>query len=288
MAALPSPHVMHAAMHVGGILGERSATVHAARESYWHHATGGTFSPADLRLGEQLLIECRLVSAAGGHLVPTPELAELLEGTVEDAVAFVCKSALSGAVTFGHRRDAIEQIDDALRPLIVDEERRRELLLELGQRFDDTLASLIGAMGEECVVDHARRELRDLGRHDLARAVRRVSLTSDQLGYDVVAPRVDGRPRLLEVKTVTCRPQDEFRFFISRNEIETGLRTCDWALVACSVLDESTRTAEVLGWSSATGLRDRLPTDAAYGRWTQAQLSLPVAELRAGLPRLVT
>jgi Domain of unknown function (DUF3883) len=284
---LPSLHVVRAALHVGSILGDRAAPVLDARESYWHHATGGTFSPADLRLGEQLLIDCRLLTVEDGHLIPTQPLGALLDGTVEDAIAFLCKSILSDAVATQDDRKSIGELDRALEPLLGDEERRRELLLELGRRFDDTRTSLIGAIGEECVVEHARSELRDLGHRDLARAVRRVSLVSDQLGYDVVAPRIDGRPRLLEVKTAIRRPQQEFSFFISRNELETGLRTSDWALVACAILDENTRSAEILGWSPAAGLRDRLPTDVAQGRWTEAQLSLPLDELYAGLPRLV-
>ncbi len=46
-----------------------------------------------------------------------------------------------------------------------------------------------------------------MGRSDLARDVRRVSLLSDQLGYDVNAPRVAGPPRLLEVKATTVEPR---------------------------------------------------------------------------------
>lgn len=286
---LPSPHLVRAALHVASILGERSSSVDATRESYWHHATGGTFSPADLRLGEQLLIDCGLVDVVGIELVPAEALSLLLDGTADDAVAFICKTLLSTYLpTQEVAPEAIERLEPALKPLVIDEEQRRELLLELGRRFDDTHTSLIGAIGEECVVAHARHELRDLGRYDLAREVRRVSLISDELGYDVVAPRVDGKPRLLEVKTAVRRPEVAFGFFISRNEVDTGLRTSDWALVACTVTDESTRAAEILGWSSAAALRDLLPTDAPDGRWTHAQLVLPVASLQPGLPRLVT
>ena len=58
--------------------------------------------------------------------------------------------------------------------------------------------------GEDLVVDAARAELQQLGHADLACSLCRVSLTSDQLGYDVTAPRVGGPPRLLEVKTSTA------------------------------------------------------------------------------------
>jgi len=285
---LPSPHVVRAALRVGSILGERSATVRVARESYWHHATGGTFSPADLRLGEQLLIDCGVVTVQGGTLVPTDELAQLLEGTVDDAIAYICKAAFTLPVVGLHiAPGAMDGLSAVLEPMVGDEDRRRELLLEFGRIFDDAQQKLIGSIGEECVVEHDRRELRDLGHDDLARSVRRVSLFSDQLGYDVLAPRIAGRPRLLEVKTVVRRPQAEFKFFVSRNEITTGLRTSDWAIVACAVLDEETRSAEVIGWSPAEGLRDHLPTDAEHGRWTEAQLLLPLDQLFEGLTRVV-
>jgi hypothetical protein len=68
-----------------------------------------------------------------------------------------------------------------------DAQRRQELLLALAQRFDDTHRRLIGEIGEDLVLEAARAELQQVGHADLARSVRRVSLTSDQLGYDVTA-----------------------------------------------------------------------------------------------------
>lgn len=285
---LPSLHVVRAALHVGSILGERSASVRVARESYWHHATGGTFSPADLGLGEQLLIDCRLVTVQDGTLTPSDELAELLEGTADDAIIYICRSVLAAPLAgLDIEPGSVDGLAAGLEPMVADEDRRRELLLEFGRIFDDTRRTLIGRIGEECVVERARHELRALGHDDLARLVRRVSLISDQLGYDVLAPRIAGRPRLLEVKTVVRRPQVEFKFFISRNEIITGLRTSDWAIVACAVLDEEARRAEILGWAPAETLRDRLPVDVKHGHWTEARLSLPLDQLFDGLPRVV-
>lgn len=285
---VPSRHVVRAALHVASILGERPATLDNARESYWHHATGGTFSPADLRLGEQLLIDCGLVEMMAGALVATERLGELLKGTLDDAVVIVCHSLLAAhAATENLDAGSLDTLSTALAPVVLDEARRRELLLELGCLFDDTRRSTIGAIGEQCVVEYARTELRELGHDELARAVRRVSLVSDQLGYDIVAPRLDGPPRLLEVKTAARPPQAEFEFFISRNEVKVGLRTSDWALVACAVLDEQDAKAEIIGWCPGAALRDRLPTDADHGRWTQAQLSIPLERLHTGLPRLV-
>jgi Domain of unknown function (DUF3883) len=285
---VPSRHVVRAALHVASIVGQHPAALSHARESYWHHATGGTFSPADLRLGEQLLVDCDLVEMKAGALVATDRLRELLEGTLDDAVAIVCHSLLTPrAATPDLDAGSLVTLSRALGPVVLDDARRQELLLELGRLFDDARRSAIGAIGEDHVAEHCRRELHELGHDELARAVRRVSLVSDQLGYDVVAPRLDGPARLLEIKTAARPPQSEFEFFISRNEIKVGLATSDWALVACAVLDEQAGTAEIIGWCPAAALRDLLPTDAEQGHWTQAQLSIPLERLHNGLPRLV-
>ena len=67
-------------------------------------------------------------------------------------------------------------------------------------------------------------------------AVRHLSLESDQLGYDVSAPRIGGPSRLIEVKATTV-PAETIAVYLSRNEAETGLRYPDWSLVVCSVTD---------------------------------------------------
>src|SRR5437588_8296860 len=86
---LPSPHIARAALHAAAVLDRRGSRVSDARESYWHRATGGLFPEADLRRGESLLIDCGLVEERDAILVPTAELDELLDGTVEDALEVV-------------------------------------------------------------------------------------------------------------------------------------------------------------------------------------------------------
>jgi len=88
----------------------------------------------------------------------------------------------------------------------------------------------VGEIGEDIVTGAARSELLDLGHADLARAVRRVSLISDQLGYDVVAPRVGGPNRLLEVKATTGPHDDPIRIHLSRNEAAVGARRTQCSL----------------------------------------------------------
>lgn len=94
----------------------------------------------------------------------------------------------------------------------------------------------LGLVGEEAVVRHEIRYLRNHGREDLAGRVRHVSQEDgDGLGYDVLSFRPDGQHRYIEVKT-TRRPK-EARFYVSRNELAFSqenrahfslYRVCNW------------------------------------------------------------
>ncbi|MGV1006392.1 MAG: DUF3883 domain-containing protein [Candidatus Nanopelagicales bacterium] len=134
----------------------------------------------------------------------------------------------------------------------------------------------------------ARAELEYAGRIELVSQVQRVSLVDDGLGYDVQAPTLDGRLRLMEVKSSTGTGASAFTFFLSRNEYDVGVRNpTRWAVVACRVGDDrSVDGAEVLGWTPASALRSYLPEDG-NGRWTEGYVRLPRSVLAPGLPPMV-
>ena len=130
----------------------------------------------------------------------------------------------------------------------------------------------------------ARAELRGMGRSDLARDVRRVSMPSDQLGYDVNAPRITGPPRLLEVKAATSNAvHSSVTVHLSRNEADTGATFPDWALVVCVVDNVDQRLGRIAGWCAANVLGDLLPHDGAVGRWDQASVEISLQRLLPGL-----
>jgi hypothetical protein len=279
--SLPTGHLVSAALHVAAVIGDRARAQDAA-ESYWQRATGGVFAPDDLAAGEGLLIELGLLIKRDEILVPAPELTELLAGTSEDAVTALGVRSASRMVDAGLGREEIERQADAL---MADAQQREELLVALGRCFDDAERRRIGAIGEELVVSAARDELRALGRLDLARAVRRVSLLSDELGYDVSAPRIDGTVRRLEVKATVTKPEGEtLRIYLSRNEADVGNRMAEWALVICAVEDLPRRPARILGWCGREQLEPHLPRDVDEGRWEQARVELAPAVLLPGLP----
>lgn len=272
-------------MNVAALLDLRGSPVVDAHESYWRHATGGLFPPADLECGERLLVDCGLVVERDGVLHRSPQLLELLGGTVDDAIAAMTLRVLALAVT-GRGETLPGRDDTSLADLLPDPTRREELLIALRSRWEDAHRQEIGAIGEEVVVATARGELETLGHPDLARRVRRVSLDSDQLGYDVSAPRVAGPPRLLEVKATTIEEPDAFTVHLSRNEAEVGLRYPDhWTLVTCRVSNIANRQGVIVGWCTASALESSLPADTADAKWESAEVRIRLDLLEPDLPR---
>lgn len=279
---LPTGHAVRAAIHVAATIDERGSRVVDAYESYWHKATGGVFGPPDLALGQSLLVDCGLVEEREGTLYLQPALQQILLGTLDDAIVAVFAHAIeNGAHDVAWAPDAAEA---ELAALVPDPARREELLLALGRRFDDSHRRLVGEIGEEVVVVALRADLESLGYPELARAVRHLSLESDQLGYDISAPRISGPPRLIEVKATAAAPVEAVTFHLSRNEAETGLRYSDWSLVVCAITDVAAREGEIVGWQSAAAFAPSFPVDSSGGRWESAAITVALADLVPGLP----
>jgi Domain of unknown function (DUF3883) len=274
-------HVARAALHVAATLGQTSTPVAVARESYRRRATGGIFSVVDLIRAEDTLVSAGFIVRSGDALMLTPLMDTLVDANEDDAIEVLAAAVLGcEAPTDDSERT---ELGVTLKELVDDPARREALLLALGRRWDDQRCREVGEIGEELVTASARDELAALGRPDLARAVRRVSLISDQLGYDVVAPRVGAAPRLLEVKA-TARA-DESRVFLSRAEAEAGSRFGDWALVVCCVHDVVLRTGEIVGWCQYADLEKLLPVDVPGGRWQSVAIEFERLDLQLGLPR---
>jgi len=95
------------------------------------------------------------------------------------------------------------------------------VLERIVRKFDPALRDArnreLGKSGEECVFYAEQSNLRGIGRHDLARKVRWVSVEDgDGTGYDIRSFDPTGNERLIEVKTTTGHKQTPF--LISENE----------------------------------------------------------------------
>lgn len=86
------------------------------------------------------------------------------------------------------------------------------------------ISQKIGDRGEELVLRNEIDKLKALGfSNDVLSKVRRVSLESDDYGYDILSFDKDGRERYLEVKTTKVNRTD-FSFIITKNELEHAKR----------------------------------------------------------------
>ncbi|WP_334129424.1 DUF3883 domain-containing protein [Sneathiella sp.] len=109
-----------------------------------------------------------------------------------------------------------------------------EQMIRVAKKFDiaarDARNRKLGYAGEKLVFERERAELIQSGREDLARKVRWVSQEDgDGAGYDIASFKVDGQPRLIEVKTTNG--WERTPFYISRNEIEVSEEQADrWCL----------------------------------------------------------
>jgi hypothetical protein len=277
----PSSYIIDASLHAATVLDQMGSRRDDATASYWNHAIGGSYSPRDLRVGERLLVDCGLVIEKDESLFPTETLLNLLGGTVDDARAFVLMHALRRLQPTLPVLSNSSVVD----AVVSDPSRREEILLALGQRFDDQYRKMLGDVGERIVLEQVRSELAELGYEQLARATRRVSLLSDQLGYDISAPRIAGANRLLEVKSTTKALSERISIFVTRNEINTSLKVGDWFLVVCKIDNIDGALGNVVGWCIGNDLIDLLPRDAPLGSWEEARIELPTNRLTPGLPR---
>ncbi|WP_373318042.1 protein NO VEIN domain-containing protein [Virgisporangium aliadipatigenens] len=216
------------------------------------------YSPATLREAEAALLHANLILRVDRRIRPTDQLVRLRAFEDRDAVEIlaVCLAVFAG--TPDH-----EVNPDAPSAPLTDPDQRAE----------------IGAAAEDFVLDVCRRELDSLGRSDLAAKTQRVSLISDSLGFDILAPVIGGASRRLEVKGQSTSSRPFVRFFLTRNEFEVGRRCPEWSLVCCQVGS----SPNVVGWCKAGTLAPYLPQDR-NGRWTEALVTLPISTLFPGLP----
>ena len=244
----------------------------------YHYLTSqGRFPPDQLREGEALLQDLGFLVERDGTLIATGELRELARMRAESgAEALLLKCA-----PLASESNLAEVASD----LITDPRRREAILLALGRCYHAEAQKELGAVGEEVVVSAARSQLLGIGRADLAEQVCRVSVVSDDLGYDVVAPRLDGTVRMMEVKTCGSPAGATVECYLSRNEADVGLRFSDWSLVICN--RETNGVVEITGWCVGRSLQPYLPSDGARSEWIRAYLSIPMSLLIKGLPEAV-
>jgi hypothetical protein len=262
------------------------------RRSYRLVPYGGLYRSDDLIQAETLLINAGLLLADGDLMLPTNGLMEIAQASDSDGCEALLAALLHQkvplwliAATSSGSVLADELIpDEERRKLcsVLGPESRETLLLEIGRRFSDEGQAQTGAIAEDFVVACCQAELRDIGEPELAERVRRVSEISDQLGYDVTAPRRDRSTRRMEVKG-TRAAGTNLVFYLSRNEAERGLADPDWSLVGCRIAGDD--RAQLVGHLYGRQLKAYLPHDPRpEARWQSVRLDVPDADFARGLP----
>lgn len=80
---------------------------------------------------------------------------------------------------------------------------------------------LLGAKGEEIVINHERQYLVKNGHYNLSQKIQHVAKYSVSEGFDIISYDLDGNNKFIEVKTSI---KDDSNFYITDNEIETAKR----------------------------------------------------------------
>lgn len=109
-----------------------------------------------------------------------------------------------------------------------------EQTLYIARKFDiaarDERNRTLGRAGEERVLEHEHAALTSSGRGDLARKIRWVSEEDgDGAGYDIASFTLDGRPRLIEVKTTNGWERTPFQITSNELVVAEEKRT-EWCL----------------------------------------------------------
>lgn len=289
----PTAFQLQAAVLAGRVLGPDGDSPEAMLSSYDKLATGGLYRAQDLNSGSDLLVRAKLVMVEPDRWTPTQDLLNICRLPDDAAAEIVLHELLlvepplwlyAAVVDDEVRWENVPEADQAsLAQLLADASRREALLLTLGRTLDAQLLAEHGAQGEDHVVLACKQHLEQRGRPDLATDVHRVSLQSDQLGYDVTSPDTLGHRHRIEVKTTSSASAGHVEFFLSRNEATVGERDPAWSLVA--VRRDRDGQLSVFGWCRAVNLLPLLPKDlSSRGRWTSVRLSVPAEDFLPGLP----
>lgn len=278
---------------VGRVLGQHGTELAVAHESYLRLPLGGRIGVAELRTAEDGLQAAGLATLRDGRIVPDARLAQVCSMAEPEACVLLLALMLeleqplwlrTAAGDGRHIRAELlpDGIENALATIIEDPERREAFLLARARKVDAAERERIGELGELAVMAGCREQLTAAGADALVPDVQRVSAISDELGYDITAPRRDGSIRRMEVKTTRAAGAIA-PVVITRTEATIGAADAAWMLVVVRLADDD--TAEIVGWIGGQRLVPLLPTDHhSHARWETAMLRLPVAHLTAGLP----
>jgi hypothetical protein len=108
-----------------------------------------------------------------------------------------------------------------IKELLKDESRRRTNFIRRNYLEEESKNRSLGTAGEEFILHYERERLWRAGKKTLADRIEHVAKTKgDYLGYDILSFEMNGRERLVEVKTTRYGALN--RFFASASEVQVS------------------------------------------------------------------
>lgn len=289
-SGVPTSHQLSAALKVLRILPTDETSIASVRRGYRLLASDGVFGTDDYRVGEEILVVAEYVRRTHSSICRDPAAETWVAGIEarrQLLAEFMIRTqpAWIAAATRGYavRPELIPtEANEALATTMENAQTREAFLLSIGQKYEQNVLQEFGLEGELAAITAWSEALAAHGRRDLVDEISHVSLRSDTLGYDVVAPDLTGEDVRLEIKTVGST-RNHLTIYLSRNEFETGMRDRRWRLIIFRRNAEG--TFDVHGWLSAPDIATHLPQDRSeIAAWTATRIDLSADDLRPGLP----
>lgn len=286
---LPSRYCIQSAQRCARLIGLEAVHGDEVESSFRSAATQGMYRIQDLRSGQSLLEALRLVHRDRETIYPDAALLEFSKCSEDEAIQisltrllqatppmWLTSAIQDGTVVYEYMPTLVVDYFDSV---LSDLSRREALLLAVGCKYDADRLREVGLQGELAVLDACRKRLAQAGRQDLCNEVIHVSMISDQLGYDIVSPTVDGRRVRIEVKSTGSLT--DYAVYISRLEAQMGHADEDWRLVFCRNRRDETH---IVGHCGFSAIAPQLPCDRPPGQWSSTKLQLGILSLQPGIP----
>ena len=271
-----SDYVVTCAASALSVIDLNGSLVDNVKHSYTRLSTNGIFTSKELAIGGELLIDIGLVIEDDNYLRLSSLAKSLRDGEerhLRDVISVSAKRLLENESKFSGRADNLLFSPMNNIPSV--------------QTISQAVLEKIGATGEEIVLLTIRNIFTEKNRPDLAILVKRVSLISDEFGYDIEVVTPNGTHMKLEVKSSVTMPREMLSFFITRHEASVSRDVKDWYLVFCFISDVDSAAGEVVGWIGSSALVGACPTDSAFSKWKLAEITKDVSVFNGDLAMLI-
>lgn len=258
------------------VIDSNGSLVDNVNNSYKRLSTNGIFTSNELVIGGRLLIDVGLVVEENNFLHLSSLAKSLRDGEEKHLKAVIFASAQR--LIENESKFLAKNLDSVFSPTSN---------IPKSQTINHAVLEKIGAVGEEIVLQNIRSIFLNKNRSDLARLVKRVSLISDEFGYDIEVVTPGGTSLKIEVKSSVEMPKDKVEFFITRHESVVSCNSQNWYLIFCFVSDVERSAGEVIGWIDNSTLVKTWPVDSAFSSWKLAEIFQEKSLFNGDLAKLI-